>query len=402
MRALLVKLHRYLGLFMAGFLLVAGLTGSILAFDDEIDAWLNPQLFGPQTRGEPLSPQQLVQRVQQQDSRVRVSYVQVAEAGRAARVSVRALDDPNTGRPYVLGFNQLFADPVSGNVLGTRQTGAIKFDRVHFIPLMIQLHYSLLLPGSWGLWLFGVVALLWTVDCVVALCLTLPRGRPFMEKWKPAWMIKQKRFNYDLHRAGGLWPWLMLLVLAISSVSLNLYDEVFKPVVNAFSPIGPTPFDERAVDRQRPAPAFDYDAAVAQALRVAQAQDIDKPLAGIGHRSERGFYFSIHRNSDGTTESGLSTRLYFDDQTGLLIGTRGTGSDTAGEKFAQWQYPLHSGRIAGFWGRAFIALMGIMVSVLSVTGLVIWWRKRRARAFQRARPTVMVSVKGDMSSVGSA
>ena len=42
MRRFWVLVHRYTGLFMACFLIVAGLTGIILAFDGEINGWLNP------------------------------------------------------------------------------------------------------------------------------------------------------------------------------------------------------------------------------------------------------------------------------------------------------------------------------------------------------------------------
>lgn len=45
MRALLVLVHRYVGLVLAGFLLVAGLTGSLLAWNDALEAVLAPQLF---------------------------------------------------------------------------------------------------------------------------------------------------------------------------------------------------------------------------------------------------------------------------------------------------------------------------------------------------------------------
>jgi len=41
--------------------------------------------------------------------------------------------------------------------------------------------------------------------------------------------------------------------------------------------------------------------------------------------------------------------------------------------------PLHSGRIVGTPGRVLISLIGIFVAALSVTGVVIWARKRRAR-----------------------
>jgi len=40
---------------------------------------------------------------------------------------------------------------------------------------------------------------------------------------------------------------------------------------------------------------------------------------------------------------------------------------------------MHSGRILGLPGRILISAMGLVVAALSVTGVVIWWRKRRAR-----------------------
>jgi uncharacterized iron-regulated membrane protein len=40
---------------------------------------------------------------------------------------------------------------------------------------------------------------------------------------------------------------------------------------------------------------------------------------------------------------------------------------------------VHSGRIFGLPGRILISAMGLGVAMLSVTGVVIWLRKRRAR-----------------------
>lgn len=60
---------------------------------------------------------------------------------------------------------------------------------------------------------------------VIGAYLTFQRGRPFWRKWKPAWGIKKRR-------AGGLWVWAMLFVLAWSSVDFNLH-EVYRPVTHA-------------------------------------------------------------------------------------------------------------------------------------------------------------------------
>ena len=53
--------------------------------------------------------------------------------------------------------------------------------------------------------------------------------------------------------------------------------------------------------------------------------------------------------------------------------------------FAQLQLPLHGGRILGLPGRILMSLMGLAVAGLSITGIVIWWRKRRARLVQTRR-----------------
>jgi uncharacterized iron-regulated membrane protein len=45
----------------------------------------------------------------------------------------------------------------------------------------------------------------------------------------------------------------------------------------------------------------------------------------------------------------------------------------------QAQFPLHSGRILGVGGRILISCVGVMVAVLSATGLLIWLKKLNAR-----------------------
>jgi uncharacterized iron-regulated membrane protein len=77
--------------------------------------------------------------------------------------------------------------------------------------------------------------------------------------------------------------------------------------------------------------------------------------------------------------------LYFDAASGKPAGTRIPGSGTAGDLFMQAQFPLHSGRILGLPGRILISFMGALVAMLSVTGVVIWLRKRQARVRQKIK-----------------
>jgi len=70
--------------------------------------------------------------------------------------------------------------------------------------------------------------------------------------------------------------------------------------------------------------------------------------------------------------------VYLDAQTGAYLGDRVPGTGTMGDLFLQAQLPLHTGRIAGTTGRILMTALGLVVAMLSVTGVMIWARKRRA------------------------
>ena len=89
MRALLVRLHRYAGLSLALFLTLAGLTGSAIVFNEEIDAFINPSLFRTNTHGAPLSPDLLANKVQSAIPLAQVTLIPLAtKPGEAAVLRV--------------------------------------------------------------------------------------------------------------------------------------------------------------------------------------------------------------------------------------------------------------------------------------------------------------------------
>lgn len=84
-------------------------------------------------------------------------------------------------------------------------------------------------------------------------------------------------------------------------------------------------------------------------------------------------------------------RLYYDGMDGRYLGDRQPWEGTAANIFIQAQFPLHSGRILGLPGRLLISVLGLIVAMLSVTGVVIWWKKRTARIKQATRSTLVTS-----------
>ncbi|WEK45972.1 MAG: PepSY-associated TM helix domain-containing protein [Candidatus Andeanibacterium colombiense] len=405
-------LHRWVGLLIAGFLFISGVTGAVISWDHELDEVLNPHLVEAHSKGMPRSPLELAKEVEARDPSVEVTFIPLAaEPGHSLALGVSGKVDPKTGEYVEPSYNQVFLDPVTGEELGRRNWGAVwPITTETFISFLYVLHYSLHIPtmwgiDHWGLWLMGGIALLWTIDCFVGFYLTLPSRKngaklpknapkkSFMERWKPAWKIKTSgtryRINFDIHRAFGLWLWGMLFTIAFTAFSLNLYSEVFYPVMSKVSQVTPGPFDLR---EERPlnkpiAAKLSYAEVIGRAEREAEARGWKDPAGGAFYEPHYGIYgvtFHTPEGEDGTAGMG-TPYLYYDGVTGEFLGTYEPFVGTAADIFVQAQFPLHSGRILGIPGRILMSLMGLVVATLSVTGVVIWLKKRNARRHRKTR-----------------
>jgi uncharacterized iron-regulated membrane protein len=207
------------------------------------------------------------------------------------------------------------------------------------------------------------------------------------------WRGGSYKVNFDLHRAGGLWTWGLLFTVAFTAFSMNLYAEVFYPAMSLVSEVTPSPFAEREPSGMHAPITARLDAAhvLAKAESEARRRGWDEPAGGIFYAREYGLYsVSFFRPEDGHGAGGVGHReLYLDGQDGRLLGDREPWKGTAADIFIQAQFPLHSGRILGLPGRVLISAMGIVVAMLSVTGVVIWWRKRKARLRAAARSSLV-------------
>ena len=191
------------------------------------------------------------------------------------------------------------------------------------------------------------------------------------------------KVNFDLHRAGSLWAWGLLLVLAFTAFSLNLYREVFFPAMSWVSDVTPSPSDTRTpAPLDRPiAPGVSFEAILPLAAQEAGRRGWPEPAGAIGYDRSVGIYtVQFFAPEDEHGAGGVGPRaLYLDGQDGRVLGAREPWKGTAADLFVQAQFPVHSGRILGLPGRILVSALGLVVAMLSVTGVVIWWRKRRGR-----------------------
>ena len=382
--------HRYAGLTMALFLAIAALTGSLLAFMDPIQRFVAPQLYAKPQPGVPkLDLPTLAERAQGLLPHAEVNGVMFSEPDQV-QVNFTPKKDPATKRPYNLGFTQFYIDPWTGKELAHRNRRDISDGWINLMPWMTQLHDKLLL-GPGGFLFMGIIALIWTIDCFVALYLTLPPVlRAFWHHWKPSWLIKTNakayRINLDLHRAFGLWLWPIVFIFAWSSVGLNI-GFVQGAVMNAL--FGKTDNSEVRKDMAKmmafkPKPALgapDWRRLLTDGQRL-YAEEAGKKCLTVGE--PKGISYS---RGVGTYQvdvgRGDPAMVMFDPATGERLATlvmnphRNTGAT-----LSYWFQKLHLSHSFGPVYETFVAFLGLVITMFSVTGVYLWWKKR---SFRRAQ-----------------
>ena len=57
----------------------------------------------------------------------------------------------------------------------------------------------------------------------------------------------------------------------------------------------------------------------------------------------------------------------------------------SGNTVSEWLRALHTADVFGLPYRIFVCVLGLIITMLSVTGVYIWWKKRKARIRANSR-----------------
>lgn len=381
-RQIWYQVHKYVGLATLAFLIVAATTGMLLVFEKEADAALNADLYVVERGATRFDPAALAGRLEAAHPELRVvSMPSVVRSRESVLLTVAArVIAGRTAQP--LGYDQVFMSPLDGSTLGTRATRP-GLDQRHLLQGIYTLHVNLL-AGTWGGRLMGAVGLLWLIESIVGFYLTLPGRRPFFAKWKSAWTVSWSghwpRFLLRLHRASGLWVLILTLVFAYSSYAIGLYYEAFEPIVTAISPPARTPFEETAPPADGHAPGIGFAEALALAAARAGHDRLAWPAAKVSYVPERSMYGVMFSRSGREEYSGIGPITYYlDDRAGDLRFVDNPYADSTGAKVLRATYPIHSGEVGGTVTRWIVLGLGVVLLEMSLSGLVVWWSKRRLR-----------------------
>jgi uncharacterized iron-regulated membrane protein len=175
--------------------------------------------------------------------------------------------------------------------------------------------------------------------------------------------------------------WLLLLVFAVSGFAFNL-PRSYAGFLDRI-----TDYDDIQARTELPAPLVDPPVGWSRALALGQDYmaeqarvqgfTVNRPAALIYRRQLGAYFYRVHSSRDpgrsGTTTVGI------DATTGALTGVQIPTGHRTGNTLTTWIKALHTAMVFGWPWKAVVTGMGLVVAMLSVTGVLIWWRKRRAR-----------------------
>lgn len=351
------RLHSWFGLITGLFLLLLGVSGSALIYMDELDHWLNRDIMTVEATGPRRSLDELYGQITKRYPVLDNIALLNPQAGPDEAYNFRLY--LNDGKLHTYDLGMLTLNPYSGAVL---REGRNDEFRSGIMPWLFQFHFSFHggMPGAALTAIFGLTML---VSIITGLIIY----RKFI--WKVlTFRVAIKRKNWrtlssDLHRVTGVWTLLLNTVIFFTGFWMNLFafePDVWQTETTLAKPNVPV---RQSLDRML--------------VQARQAMpDLEVSYVTLPTQPERNFMIRGSRPGDWGI-FGKSNSVAIDGQTGELKAVKRIEDAPVAAKIEAMVHPLHVGTYGGWPIKWLYIVLGLTPGLLSVTGALLWWRRKR-------------------------
>ena len=354
-------IHRWLGFISGLVVLVVSITGCIFCFQDEIqDALYSYRKITVQNQPM-LKPSVFQQSAVKRYPKGKVTSVLYFGENRSVQVRI-------SNKKVI---HSLFFNPYSGQFLYDQDFKNSFFNRVKTI------HLYCFMPPEIGEKVRNIGVIIFVALMITGIILWWPkrksdRKRSFTIKWKGKW----RRVNYDLHNVLGFYATAFVLIMALSGLNMA-YDSMSKGIKFALNGGKEYPFEVKKMksDTMQTNPALKitevmdlaYDT-VRQKSAGAQMIIMIPGAAKSGTVSVTAYPQALHfSNNDGYN---------FDKYNAKLLRYLPSAQKSAGFRFTNMNYDIHTGQIAGLFGKIIAFLASLITASLPITGLIVYLGKK--------------------------
>lgn len=365
-------IHLWTGLILGLWFAVIGITGSALAFMEELTALeARTRLSMPRTQGGvgtiPLS---------QAIKAVGDAHPELKKGDLSATLL------PNAKYPFYIFWK--FPKKRGGDTLMyvvNPETGQSypPLNYSKFWIAFVKDFHMRLIAGATGLIANGVFSFFALFMLFSGLWLWWPST---VAQLKARLMVKRshsiRRTLYDLHNVMGMYLYALLFLTTLTAVIWTYNDVVKDGVVIAIDKRPP------AKEKEPVVAAIGQSLGADELFQKAQAAVPGNTLyyVKLPVKPTQPFWALFYRSSNGLISNG---RVVLNPYSGATMAIEHDVEKSAGTKTMILVEDLHRGTFGGLWSKILYFLTGLMPLGLLITGVWMWWRKKWSKISKARR-----------------
>lgn len=364
LRKFINDVHLWLGLGSGIVLFLVCLSGTILAFEEEIK-----ELFSEKfevTKGtDKMSLQALTEKLQAEGTVASVTIPN--DALEPYEFNIKTSPEDRRGQVF-------YANPYTGAYQQMQKSAADGF-----LFTMFKLHRWLLLDTNVGRPIVGIATIIFFFLAISGLVLWFPKKMKW-KYFKPGFKIKfsanWKRINNDLHNTLGFYASIFLVIMTLTGLcwSFEWYRDLGTTLLGTpvFGSRGETPVASNENIATADLKSVDEIYAIAsKTLNHKGKTSINLPASPNAP-------YSIRKYNAGSLSPVIADQLII-DQEGKLLKKELFSDKPFNERVASLIKPLHTGQIYGTFSKIIYFLACLIATSLPITGTLIWLNKMKKK-----------------------
>ncbi|MBS1667620.1 MAG: PepSY domain-containing protein [Bacteroidetes bacterium] len=367
------KVHSWLGLFNGIWLLLLGITGSLLVFTPSLDKWINKDILSVQAQEKRLPIDSLYKIVRAKYPLAMGTTITDFPKEKTDCISFRIyVEDSTRAWGHWDGMYYMDLNPYNGKIL---REGDYRNMRPSLLQWSAVFHWNLQM-GNIGVLIVTIAGILLFINLITGIIVYRKyffRALMFRApvKWK-----NWRTGTSGLHRYIGVWSLLFNLLIFYSGLQmtwLSLSKDYYKkPAPLQYNNAPYASIDQMMDSVQKIYPGFQpkYFYIPFSKLLVDGVN--------LGTASEMGWI-------PGTPSIVplSNSHVDFDVNTGKVMASINANDELKSKnlwaKFNYIAYSFHAGTFAGTFSRVLYVIVGLAPAFLSISGFMLWWRRSKKK-----------------------
>jgi uncharacterized iron-regulated membrane protein len=364
MRKFILQVHLYIGLIAGFFLVLLGITGSIMAFEPELDHLLHHRLSYVNAGDHTLSLAEIGRVVSIAFPADTITGYRLASSSDLSwQVELRVHRQGKPGRMYP-EQKIVYVNPYTGVILGSL-TRPDHWD--DWLQTIHQLHLRLAMRMKGDP---GKKIITWAAVGLLFLQLTGLFLWWRQKRVRIQWRKPSRRIWFDIHNVIGIVAYLFLLVLAITGLVMG-FEKQTTPFFYQVTGSQPGNGPDLNVPLSTGTVILPADTAVEIARRALPgAAPFDIPLPGRGE-----MYVVSCRFPEDLTPGGRSM-VFIDPYSGKVLYAESSRTAPAGTRIVKMNHAIHTGDLFGMPSKIVMSLASLALTLLFISGVAMCGKRK--------------------------